>query len=83
MAATAPATITRTRARIAEIPYGPEGLKIPVSTRNVVVVAAEFPARSKTVTVTVWDPSARPVKSSDVAEAESVVAAPPSTLTVI
>ncbi len=80
MAARAATTITIASAAIPPAPYGPEGLKNEVSTRNETVVVAEFPARSKTVSVTVWGPSAKLVMTWEVSEAPRLWAGPPSTL---
>src|SRR5437867_67658 len=78
--ARAATTITIASAAIPPAPYGPEGLKNEVSTRNETVVVAEFPARSNTVSVTVWGPSAKPVMTWEVSEAPRLWAGPPSTL---
>ena len=63
------------------IPTGPDGLRKLLSVRKVTVLEAEFPARSTTVTVTVWVPSDRPEAAYEVALAPRVWGAPPSTRT--
>ncbi len=65
-------------APIPAYPYGPDGLKKPVSTRNVTDAVAAFPARSTTVIVTVCEPSERPVNDCDVVDADRVCGFPPS-----
>ena len=54
------------------IPNGPDGLTKLVSVRKEMLLDAEFPARSTTITVTVWAPSARPERVWEVAAADRV-----------